>query len=67
MYNDLADVLESDFTDGNRVLSEVKDLYTSCVEAIMMTDEEVAIILVPAIRQLYQNLGKYNFIVAIFS
>ena len=57
VYSDLAEVLETDFTAGNRILTEVSDFYTSCIAAQLMNQTEFVDNFLPVIRKFYQNLG----------
>ena len=38
--SDLAEVLKTDFTAGNRILTKVSDFYTSCIAAQLMNQTE---------------------------
>ena len=60
VYSDLAEVLETDFTGGNSVLTELSDFYDSCIAAQLMTEEEFISKLIPVIRQVYQDLGMFH-------
>ena len=62
VYSDLAKVLETDFTGGNKVLIQLSNFYNSCIAAQMMNETEFVDKLVPVIRKFYQELGKCNFI-----
>ena len=57
MYSDLAEVLETDFTAGNKILTEVSDFYTSCIAAQLMNQTEFEDNFLPVVRKFYQNLG----------
>ena len=59
VYDELADVLETDFTGGNQVLTELQDFYDSCITAYV-SDDEVDI---QTIRDLYQHLGQFSLVV----
>ena len=54
VYEELADVIEDDFTDGNEILIELQDLYDSCITAQEMN---ISASLVPAIGKFYHDLG----------
>ena len=54
VYEELADVIEDDFTDGNEILIELQDLYDSCIAAQEMN---ISASLVPAIGKFYHDLG----------
>ena len=56
VYNDLADILETDFTEGNEILTEMQDFYRSCIVAEQM-NQTVAIIL--PVRKFFQGLGQF--------
>ena len=58
VYSDLAKVLETDFTGGNKVLIQLSNFYNSCIAAQMMNETEFVDRLVPVIRKFYQDLGK---------
>ena len=55
VYDDLADILETDFTGGNKILAEMQDFYRSCIFAAQMNQTEA--IILPT-RQFYQELGQ---------
>ena len=53
VYDELADVLETDFAGGNQVLAELQDFYDSCITT-HMSDEQLEL---QPIRDFYQHLG----------
>ena len=55
VYDDLADILETSFTGGNRILSEMQDFYRSCIVAAQMNQTDAIIL---PVRKFYQNLGQ---------
>lgn len=55
VYEDLADVIETDFAGENGVLMELKDLYDSCILAQVSDDFDLGPVL-----ELYKELGKFN-------
>ena len=58
VYGELADILEKDFNhDENKVLTELQDLYDSCIIA-MVTN--ISASYVPAIRKFYHDLGQFS-------
>ena len=57
VYSDLAKVLEMDFTGGNSVLTELYELYTSCIAAEQMDNADFAADILPVIRKQYEELG----------
>ena len=59
VYDELANVLETNFTGGNHVLTELQDFYDSCITAYV-SDDEVDI---QTIRDLYQHLGQFSLFV----
>ena len=61
MYSDLAKVLETNFTGGNKVLTQLSSFYNSCIAAQMMNETEFVDRLVPIIRKFYQELGTYSY------
>ena len=61
VYGDLSDILETDFTGRNKILTELKDLYSSCLIGLEMSDDEIRGTFIPAIRNFYENLGQYNY------
>ena len=61
VYSDLAEVLETDFTGGNKVLTQLSNFYDSCITAQMMNETEFVDRLVPIIRKFYQQLGTYSY------
>jgi endothelin-converting enzyme len=59
VYDDLADILETDFTEGNKILTEMQDFYRSCIVAAQMNQTEA--IILPT-RQFYQELGGWSLL-----
>ena len=59
IYTELAGIIETDFTGGNRILSELEDLYSSCLAGRQMSREDFLTFVLPEIRQFYQGLGQY--------
>ena len=57
VYSDLAKVLEMDFTGGNSVLTELYELYTSCIAAEQMDNADFAADILPVIRKQYEEFG----------
>ena len=55
VYNELADILESNFSDGNDIFLEMQDLYDSCIAA---QEVNITASLIPAIRNFYEDLGQ---------
>ena len=62
MYTDLANVLATNFTQGNKVLSQLANFYNSCIAAQMMTDSEYVDQFLPVIRKFYQDLGMLSLV-----
>ena len=58
VYDELADVLETDFAGGNQVLTELQDFYDSCITAYVSDDE----LDLQTIRDLYQRLGQFLYL-----
>ena len=56
VYDNLADVLESDFAGGNDILLELQDFYDSCTAA---QEANITAALIPAVRKLYHDIGQY--------
>ena len=56
VYDDLADILETDFTEGNKILTEMQDFYHSCIVAEQMN--QTAAIILP-VRKFFQGLGQF--------
>ena len=61
MYSDLAEVLDTDFAGGNKVLTELSDFYASCIASQLMNETEFVDNLLPVIRKLYQDLGTFSY------
>ena len=55
VYNELADILESNFADGNDIFLEMQDFYDSCIAA---QEVNITASLIPAIRNFYEDLGQ---------
>ena len=61
VYDELANVLETDFAGGNQVLTELQDFYDSCITT-HMSDEELEL---RPIRDFYQRLGQFLYLYSI--
>ena len=59
VYDELADVLETDFAGGNQVLTEMQDFYDSCITA-RISDDKLDL---QTIRDFYQRLGQFSIVV----
>ena len=58
MYGNLTKVLHTDFTGGNKVLTELSKFYNSCIAVQLSTILEYVEQLVPRIRAVYEDFGK---------
>ena len=55
VYDDLAEILETDFTGGNKILTEMQDFYHSCIVAEQMNQTEAIIL---PVRKFFEGLGQ---------
>ena len=56
VYDDLADILDTSFTDGNEIFTEMQKFYNSC---IVFGEMNLTDALILPVRKFFQDLGQF--------